>query len=127
MKSDSNATFSADGSRVTVRPTTVTLRPSEAVATFRPGSVPAPGEEHHFTLTIGKSVTLAFIRRPISTPAREGQIAFLDGVDESGRIKREVAVFKGGEWKGGKGGAALRIVPVMWTTCGEMEAAANVG
>lgn len=120
MKSDSNFTISPRGDRITVRPTTVAVR-------FAPGSVPGPGEEHQLTVTIGKSMALRFVRRPISTPAREGQMAILDGVDESGRIKRQVATFKNGEWKGGAGGGALQITPVMWTASVEMEAAANGG
>jgi hypothetical protein len=115
---DSNATISPDGQSITVRPLVGTVRPPS-------GIVPGPGEEHHLSLTIGATGSLKFIRRPMSTPAREGQIGFLDGLDSAGRMKREVAIYRDGEWRGGKGHSPLKITPLVWTVCAEMDAKAR--
>lgn len=83
-----------------------------------------PGEEAHFYVNVGGG-ELRFIQRPISTPAKEGTIGFLDGVDAKGRVRREVAVFKDGEWRGGRGGAKLKITPRVWTVFAPTAAEAN--
>lgn len=73
-----------------------------------------PGTEIRFTVKIG-GLGLRFVRRPVSTPAREGEVAFLDGPDDKGTLRRAVGTFRGGEWRGGKGGGTLRFKPVVWT------------
>lgn len=105
-----NATFSDDGQSVTVRPVTVTVK---APAPTRL----EPGQEIHRRFRIGRSLELHTITRPIATPCdKPGTIAVLDGVTAKGNPGREVAIWNGAEWKGGKTGrSALRITPHFWS------------
>ena len=84
---------------------------------------PEPGTEHHLTLKIAGG-ELQFIRRPMSAPAKDGTLAFLDGLTAKGNPSRRVALRRNGEWRieGAKG-----FQPVSWTVCAEMEAAADGG
>lgn len=89
--------------------------------------VPGPNEEYRLSMPGSILKGLSFIRRPITTPAKEGTIGFLDGLDDKGRAVRAVATFKDGEWRGGKGGGTLPFKPLVWTVCAEMERAADAG
>lgn len=80
--------------------------------------------DHHearWALSIGPTVKLWFVTRPISTPPSEGTIGFVDGRDDKGRPKRAVGVFKGGAWRGGKGGGTLRFTPCTWTVAADAQ------
>lgn len=85
-----------------------------------------PGTERRLVLTIG-TVKMPIIQRPISTIADEGTIGFLDGLDDKGVHRRAVGVFKNGEWKGGRGGQALKFKPLIWTVAGDSDAKPSGG
>jgi hypothetical protein len=73
--------------------------------------------EMHFSISL-LGAELRFIKRPISVPASEGTIAFLDGVTANGNPSRRVGSWQNGAWKieGSKG-----FEPRFWTVCAEME------
>lgn len=80
--------------------------------------IPADGTEHHIRLNIGRGAALRMIRRPVSAPATEGQIAFLDGVNEAGSHRRGVGVWIDGDWRANEKGAPLPFKPLCWLVCG---------
>jgi hypothetical protein len=113
MTKPANARLGADGRSLTIDPIEGTVR-------LRSPFDLEPGTARRFLLRIG-SHDMRFIQRPVSTPASEGTIAFLDGLSDKGNHKRAVGTFRDGEWRGGKGGAALPFRPLTWTVVAKKE------
>lgn len=75
-----------------------------------------PRYEQRYSVTLGRSVRMNFVRRSASILPPDGTVCHADNGPRTGTIARmATAIFRDGKWTNGKG-RPIAFEPTHWTT-----------